>query len=242
MNVSDAIDTRYTCRAFLPDKVPEATVRSILTLAARTPSGGNLQPWRVWAVAGAALDRLSGLIKAQIKTGAFADGDVEYAIYPPDMKEPYAARHFRSGEALYEALGVGRDDYPARIRNYEANYDMFGAPIGLIFAIDRGMQQGQWTELGMYMQSVMLLAREHGLDTCPLESWSFWHNTVRKFCNIPGELIVFCAMGLGRADPIAPVNRFRTEREPLEAYAGFIGFDGAPAIADPVRAEPVLAG
>jgi nitroreductase len=237
MLVSDALGARYSCRAYLPDPVPEATVRSILTQAARAPSGGNVQPWRVWAVTGEALSGLIAQVLKRIQAGQFADGEPEYFIYPPEISEPYAARRFRNGEAFYEALGVKREDYAGRIANYVRNYEFFDAPVGLFFAIDRQMQQGQWTELGMYMQSVMLLAKARGLDTVALESWSFWHNTVKAALGIPDNLILFAGMALGHADLKNPITAFRTDRAPLEEFAEFAGFAPEQHPAQPALVE-----
>ena len=140
-------------------------------------------------------------------------------------KEPYAGIRFRNGEQFYDVLGVDREDYAGRFQTYLDNFRLFGAPVGLVFAIDRSMQQGQWADLGMYMQSVMLLAKARGLDTVALESWSFWHRTIRTYLKIPDDLIVFCAMAIGWADTEAPVNQFRTEREPLSAFAVLRGLE-----------------
>ena len=225
MHVTHALDCRYTCRGYRPDPVTRATVEAILTAAARAPSGGNLQPWRVWVVAGSAKQRLSEAVKARIATGAFADGDPEYYIYPPDLPEPWATRKFSTAEGYYEALGVARDDYPARMHEYVRNFEFFGAPVGLIFAIDRRMQQGQWADLGMFLQSVMLTARDYGLDTAALESWSLWHATVREVLEIPPELMIFCGMALGHADPETTGNAYRSPRIGLEDFAVLSGFE-----------------
>lgn len=224
MQVSDALETRMTCRAFLSAPVPEAVVRGILTQASRAPSGGNLQPWRVWALSGAPLAELQAAIKGKIAAGQISDGQTEYDIYPPDMGEPFASRKFQAGEAMYGALGVARDDFGARMREYVRNFELFDAPVGLFFAIDRGLRQGQWADLGMFMQSVMLAARDHGLHTAALESWALWHTTVREALGIPDELMFFCGMALGKMDEAHPINRCRTVREPVEGFAVLSGF------------------
>jgi nitroreductase len=224
VRVSQALASRITCRAFLDDEVQEATVRAILTGASQAPSGGNLQPWRVWALAGGDLARIEAQVKAKIDAGQILDGAPDYSVYPPDLKEPYATRRFRNGEAVYAALGIGRDDYAARAIQVRRNFEFFGAPVGLFFAIDRSMQQGQWADLGMFMQSVMLLAREYGLHTAALESWSLWHRTVRDFLGMPDELMLFCGMALGRLDPSRPVNQARVGRAPLDEIAVLRGF------------------
>ncbi|MDO8379758.1 nitroreductase [Phenylobacterium sp.] len=224
MEVAEALATRITCRAFRDAPVPRATVEAILTAASRAPSGGNLQPWRVWALAGPELAALQGAIKARIATGALSDGQTEYSIYPPDMGPPFSDRKFAAGAAMYAALGVDHADMAGQLEQYVRNFELFGAPVGLVFAIDRSLQPGQWADLGMYMQSVMLLARDHGLHTAAMESWALWHATIRQALRIPDELMIFCAMALGHMDEAAPINRVRTERAPLAEFAVLRGF------------------
>jgi len=224
MKVSEALQTRMTCRAYLDTPVPEATVRAILAGASGAPSGGNLQPWRVWVLTGNELSRLKAVVAEKFAAGQLADGWPEYSIYPPDMKEPYLSRKFKAGAAMYAAIGVERDDAPERMQELARNFTFFDAPVAMFFAIDRSMQQGQWADLGMFMQSVMLLAREHGLHTSALESWSFWFKTVAEFVRMPEELMLFCGMALGFMDRIHPINRLRTERAPVDEFAALQGF------------------
>lgn len=224
MDVAEALATRITCRAFRDTPVRRATVEAILTAASRAPSGGNLQPWRVWALAGPDLAALQGAIKARIATGALSDGQTEYDIYPPDMGPPFSDRKFAAGAAMYAALGVDHADMAGQLEQYVRNFELFGAPVGLVFAIDRSLRQGQWADLGMYLQSVMLLAREHGLHTAAMESWALWHATIRRVLQVPDELMIFCAMALGHMDEDAPINRVRTDRAPLAEFALLRGF------------------
>lgn len=200
-------------------------MRAILTGASKAPSGGNLQPWRVWALAGGELARLEALISEKISAGQIADGPPEYHIYPPTMKEPYSTRRFKNGEAVYAAIGVARDDSKERLRQLARNFEFFGAPVGLFLAIDRSMQQGQWADLGMFMQSIMLLAREHGLHTAALESWALWYKTTGDFLGMPKELMLFCGMALGHWDAAQPINRVSVGRAPLSEFASLRGFE-----------------
>ena len=170
MDVRDAVASRYSCRAFLPTPVAEATVREIVERAARAPSGGNLQTWQVYAIAGVRVEALKALLESRMGELPKGEGG-EYQIFPTDLKEPYRSRRFAVGEQLYRAIGVARDDRPARYRQYAKNFQFFGAPVGLFFAIDRTMLPAQWADLGGYIQTIMLLARAYGLDTCPQEAW-----------------------------------------------------------------------
>jgi len=224
IGISDALAGRVTCRAFLDTPVSEATVRANLAGASQAPSGGNLQPWHVWALAGDELGRLEAIVKRKIRSGQFADGAPDYEVYPTPMKEPYATRRFKNGEAVYAAFGSERDDADVRMRQFERNFEFFGAPVGLFLAIDRSMQQGQWADLGMFMQSIMLLAREFDLHTAALESWSFWQSTVSKFLAMPKELILFRGMAIGHMDRAHPINRVRAGRAPLDEFARLSGF------------------
>jgi nitroreductase len=223
MDVRDAVASRFSCRAFLPTPVPLATVRDILGRAVRAPSGGNLQPWRVHALAGAVLEDLKARIRPHAPLNPRGEG-AEYQVYPSPLKEPYNSRRFQVGADLYQAIGIPREDRPARYRQYARNFEFFGAPVGLLFTIDRSMGLPQWSDLGMYVQTVMLLARAYGLDTCSIEAWTHWHKTASAFLALPAEEMVFCGMALGHGDPAAPINRWRSTREDLDAFADFSGF------------------
>lgn len=225
MDVRDAVETRYSCRAFLPTPVPEAVVRDILGRALRAPSGGNVQPWRVHALAGRRLQALiDGLVPrfpAELPRGEGA----EYDIYPPGLTEPYDGRRRLVGELLYQSIDVPRADKAGRYRQYARNFAFFGAPVGLFFCIDRQMGKPQWADLGMYMQTVMLIARGHGLSTCAQEAWTHWHRTLQPFLGLPPEWMVFAGMALGHADAAAAINRWRSPRAELSDIAVLEGFD-----------------
>lgn len=222
MNVSDAINTRLTARAFLDKPVDGALVRQILETAKRAPSGGNLQPWRVWVLGGEEMVRFKLMMKEKLSANPRGEG-TEYNIYPPELKEPYKSRRFKVGEDMYATIGVSRDDKFGRLLQFSRNFEFFGAPCAMFFAIDRQMQQGQWADLGMFMQSIMLLARENGLHTAAQEAWAIWHKTLGEFLDIPPELMLFCGMAVGYIDPAAPINSLRSERDPLDAFVTFKG-------------------
>jgi nitroreductase len=224
MNVLDAVASRFSCRAFLPTPIPEATVRDILERAARAPSGGNVQPWRVHALAGHRLEALRAIVRARLDELPRFEG-AEYDIYPRDLKQPYESRRQRSGVMLYQSIGVTRDDRAGRYRQYARNFLFYDAPVGLFFAIDRSMGPPQWSDLGGYIQTVMLLARDYGLHACAQEAWTHLHKTLPSFLKLPPEYIIFCGMALGHADPDAPINKWRSPREPLDAFASFEGFE-----------------
>jgi nitroreductase len=225
MDVRDAVASRFSCRAFLPTPVPLATVRDILDRAARAPSGGNLQPWRVHALAGAPLEELKARVRPHAPANPRGEG-AEYAIYPALLKEPYYGRRFEVGADLYRAIGIARDDRAGRYRQYARNFEFYDAPVGLFFSIDRTMGPPQWADLGMFVQSIMLLARAHGLHTCGIEAWTHWHKTVTAFLALPPEHMLFCGMALGHADEAAPINGWRSVREGVDGFATFAGFAG----------------
>lgn len=218
MKVSDAIRGRKSVRAFRPDPVPRETIERILTLAARAPSGGNLQPWRVYVLIGRARERLAARV-AEARKEHPMGVEPEYNIYPPALGEPYRSRRFRVGEAMYATMNIPREDKQARLSFFAKNWEFFGAPVGLIFTMERWMQPGQWADLGMFMENVMLLAREEGLHTCPQESWARFHTVVRDYLSIPENEMIFCGMAIGHADETAPVNALESERAPLADYA-----------------------
>lgn len=223
ISVREAIETRRSVRDFLPDPVPESVVREILSCASRAASGGNLQPWKVSVLAGDARDTFVQLIAERMKKTPFGEGP-EYAIYPADLEEPYRARRSKVAKDMYALVGVARDDKAARTRQMALNFSFFGAPVGMFISIDRTMGPPQFTDLGIFLQSVMLLARQHGLHTCAQEAWSLWGKSIREFTRIGEDQLVFCGLALGYANPKAAVNDLYTERVPVDGFAEFQGF------------------
>jgi nitroreductase len=220
MDVTEAVARRMSVRAFLPDPVPGSVVREILVAAHRAPSGGNLQPWRVYALAGEELARF----KAIVATTPMQTP--EYPVYPENLWEPYRTRRFQCGEDLYGSIGLARENKPQRLAQLAKNTGFFGAPVGLFFCIDRGMGAAQWSDVGMYMQTVMLLAVERGLDTCAQEFWARYPKTVADFVGLPDDHMVFSGMALGHRDPTHPINAWRTRRDPFEVWCEMRGFEG----------------
>ena len=224
MDVAEAVERRASVRAFLPEPVPGATVRELIARAHRAPSGGNLQPWRVHAVAGPALAELRALMARRLAEAPRGE-QPEYAVYPEALHDPYRGRRYAVGEAMYARLGIARENKLGRLMWFARNFDLFGAPVGLFFSIDRRMGPPQWSDLGMYMQTLMLLAVEQGLDTCAQEAWSLWPQTVGGFLGLDAEHMLFAGMALGRRDPAHPLAEFRTDREPFAAFAEMRGFE-----------------
>lgn len=223
MDVRDAVASRYSCRAFLPTPVPEKTVRDIVERAARTPSAGNIQPWHVDAIAGERLAALKALMRPRMSELPKGEG-TEYEIYPTPLQTPYRERRFAVGEALYRSIDVPREDKPARYRQYARNFEFFGAPAGLFVSVERSFVLGQWIDLGSFVQTIMLLARGHGLHTCPQEAWAFFSGAVSAFLGLPPTRMLFCGIALGHADEAAAINSWRAPRAPLEDFASFSGF------------------
>ncbi len=216
MNVSEAVARRKSIRQFLPDQVGDDILRDLLERAARSPSGGNVQPWRIYVVNGDSMVRFRQFIADRpVEAG-------EYDIYPPNLWEPYRTNRFALGEQMYATLGIAREDKAGRLRQFAKNDDFFGAPAGLFCFIDRGMGPPQWSDLGMFLQTFMLLAQEAGIDTCAQEYWSVRHDAVTEFVGAPEDEMLFCGMAIGHADPDAPVNTLLSERMPLDRWAKFV--------------------
>lgn len=221
--VAEAVLARRSVRAFLDRPVDRATVEKLLEAACRAPSGGNLQPWHVDVLAGQALAELKARVRASLAVGPAGEG-TQFPVYPPGLGEPWRSRRSASGEQLYAAIGIAREDRPARLGQFAKNYDLFGAPVGLFFSIPKSFGPPQWAHLGMFMQSIMLLAEECGLATCAQEAWALVHKTVGGFLGLPEDRLFYCGMALGFADEAHPINGWRTAREPLENFASFSGF------------------
>lgn len=223
LNVTQAVRARYSCRAFRPDPVPRAVVVEILETAARAPSGGNLQPWHVDVLTGAPLAALKAKVAAALAANPKGEG-TEFPVYPPDLRAPWRDRRFACGEQLYASIEIPRENRPTRLMQFARNFDLFGAPVGLFFSIPRDFGAAQWGHLGMFIQTIMLLAAERGLATCPQEAWAIVHKTVGEAIGLPAERMLTSGMALGFADETQPINQWRTEREPLENFASFAGF------------------
>lgn len=221
VSVSSALAARISTRAFLDEPVAEETVREILEAAKYAPSGGNLQPWRVHVVMGEARARLIATVMRAISENPFAN-EAEIAVYPEKLWEPFRTRRFAVGEAMYRLLNIPREDRPARLKWLARNFEFFGAPVGLFFSLDRRFDKAQWAHLGMFMQSIALLAVERGLATCMQEAWQTRAATVAKFLSLGANEQLYCGMALGRPDREAPVNALRSERAPQGEFVVFM--------------------
>jgi len=217
----EAIASRRSVRGFLPDPVPRATIEDILALAARAPSGTNIQPWHVYVCSGAARRRLSDEIIAAYDAGG-GDHRDEYQYYPRQWREPYLSRRRRIGKDLYGLLGIPREDKEGMRRHFGRNYDFFGAPVGLFFTLERDMEVGSWLDLGMFMENVMIAARVHDLHTCAQQAFHQYHRIVAAHLDIPADQILVCGMALGWEDREEPANRLVTERAPVGAFTRFV--------------------
>lgn len=218
MDVEEALRARRSIRAFTDRAVPPEVLTRALTAAAYAPSGGNLQPWHVVVVRGEPLRQLVERVSARIADPAAPAPTPDYAMYPSPLKSPYRERRYRNGEMLYELLGIPREDRAGRLRQFARNYRFFDAPVALFLYVDREMGWPQWADLGMFLQSLMLVLTEQGIDTCPQVAWSTYPDTVAEITAPPAELMLFCGLAIGYADPDAPVNHLRTERAPLAEW------------------------
>lgn len=216
MDVTTAVDRRMTVRAFLPDPIDDELIAELLAKAARAPSGGNVQPWRIYVVNGEATDRFRAFVASR------PSEEPAYDVYPPNLIEPYRTSRYELGEQMYAAIGIPRENRPARLRQVAKNFELFGAPGSIFCFVDRIMGPPQWADLGMFLQTFMLLAQEAGIDTCPQEAWANREQAVAEFVGAPPELRIFCGVAFGRADTAHPINNFRSRREPLETWATFV--------------------
>ncbi len=219
--VDEALTSRRSVRAFLPTPVDEQTIRDILQVAARAPSGTNMQPWKVYVVTG---DRKQQLSDAILSCGIRPEKATwdEYKYYPDQFFEPYLTRRRAVGFALYNLLGIGRRDVERMRAQHDRNFTFFDAPVGMIFTIDRGLNVGSWIDHGMFLQSIMIAARGRGLHTCPQAAFAPYHTQIRPLLGIPEDEVVVCGMALGYEDESKPENRLRSERAPLEEFVTFV--------------------
>ena len=221
MNVTEAVERRSSIRDFLPTPVPGEVIRRVLATAARAPSGGNLQPWHIDVLAGDALTALKALVQERIAAGVRETP--EYDVYPKELVAPYRDWRFQVGEDMYATMAIAREDKPARLRWFARNYQFFGAPMALFCSMDRRMGPPQWSDLGMFLQTVMLLLQEEGYDSCAQECWSTWPQTLASVLPIPPERLLFCGMSIGLRNPDHPVNALRSRRASLDQFVRFYG-------------------
>lgn len=217
MLVSDAIKQRSSIRAFTEKAVSTELLQDLITQAARAPSGGNVQPWRIYLLNGDAMARFKTYSQSRTEPEPPA-----YEIYPAGLTEPYRSSRFKVGEDMYALLGISREDRGKRIARLMQNYQFFGAPAGFFCFVDRQMGPPQWSDLGMYLQTFMLLAEEAGLATCAQEAWATRPETVSSFVGAPAELMLFCGMAIGYKDETAPVNQLVSDRLAFDDFATIV--------------------
>jgi nitroreductase len=217
MNVTDAVLSRSSIRSFLNNPVSDELLRDLLEKSSRAASGGNLQPWKIFVINNSAMKNFLEFQKNWTDPETPA-----YDIYPSKLKEPYRTSRYELGEQMYELLGIGREDKDARIAQVMENFKFFGSPCAFFCFVDRQMGPPQWSDLGMFLQTFMLLAKEAGLDTCAQEAWSMKHDSVSKYVKADESDILFCGMSIGYRDDSAQVNSLRSKRRPLKDWAKFL--------------------
>jgi len=221
--VDAAITSRRSIRAFLDRPVAQEDIEKILEVAARAPSGTNTQPWKVYVLTGQARSALSNAILAVHLDPELSRQHIEeYAYYPREWVSPFVDRRRKVGWDLYSLLGLTRDNKAGMAAQHARNFRFFDAPVGLIFTIDRVMEQGSWLDYGMFLQNIMVAARGRGLDTCPQAAFTQYHRIIAEQLRLPANETVVCGMALGWADPEKIENSLVTEREPLASFVHFV--------------------
>ena len=217
MKVTEAVLSRSSIRSFLSNPVSDELLKDLLKKSSRAASGGNLQPWKIFVINNSSMRDFLEFQKN------WTEPEIPpYDIYPSKLKEPYRTSRYELGEQMYELLGIGRENKDARIAQVMKNFEFFGAPCAFFCFVDRQMGPPQWSDLGMFLQTFMLLAKEAGLDTCAQEAWSMKHDSVSKYVKAEKNDILFCGMSIGYQDNEAPVNSLRSDRRPLKDWAKFI--------------------
>jgi len=217
MELVDTIHKRISVRQFTNEPVSDDVIRQMLVDASRAPSGGNVQPWRIYVVNGESLTKMREFLATQPPVE-----EPEYQIYPDGLTEPYRTARFELGEQMYATLGIAREDKAGRRAQFANNNDFFKAPAAIFCFVDRQMNSPQWSDLGMFLQTLMLLAVDQGLGTCAQEYWSVRHKAVSEFVGAPENEMLFCGMALGHVDESAPINTLRSQRFSVEQFAKFV--------------------
>ena len=217
MRVSEAVESRQSIREYLKKPVDSSLIKEILEKSSRAANGGNLQPWQIFVIN---KESMADFLKQQSE---WTEAETPaYDIYPPKLKEPYRTSRYELGEQMYSLLGIEREDKEGRFMQVLKNFEFFGAPAAIFCFVDKQMGPPQWSDLGMFLQTFMLLAQEAGLDTCAQEAWSIKQESVSDFFNVDNETMVFCGMAIGYKDPEATINKLRSERRPIDEWATFV--------------------
>jgi nitroreductase len=217
MKVSDAVLARRSIRAFTSEPINNKVIKDLLALAARSPSGGNLQPWKIYVINNQSMKKF-----IEFQDNWDQPETPGYAIYPSGLTEPYRTSRYQLGEAMYELLGIPREDKDARLQQVLRNFEFFGAPAAIFCFIDKQMGPPQWSDLGMFLQTFMLLAQEAGIDTCAQEAWAMKNDSVSEFVGSDKNDILFCGLAMGYKDEDAVINQLSSERRPIEQWAKFL--------------------
>ena len=220
----DALQTRRSVRAFLPTPVSRAEVEHLLSLAARSPSGSNIQPWKVHVFTGMMRQQITDAILQALDTGPAESHKREWNYYPVQWREPYIGRRRKIGWDMYGLLGIPKGDYERTEQQRRRNYEFFGAPVGMLFTLEEDLEIGSWLDLGIFIGNVATAARGHGLDTCAQAAFADFHSLIRPILGIPNNQIIICGMALGYADHADVINQLQTQRAPLTEFANFEGF------------------
>jgi nitroreductase len=236
MTVEEAITGRHCFRAFLPKPVPRELIARILEIAGRAPSGSNIQPWKVWVLDGGVKEAVSTELCDLYDAGKA--GARNYNYYPENWREPYLARRRACGWGLYGLLGIGRDEKQKMHDQHRRNFLFFDAPVGLIFSIDRDLEQGSWLDYGMFLQSVMIAARPFGLETCPQAAFLDFSHVLQRRLAIPAGETIICGMALGYPDPDDKVNAFSPERIGVADFVTWVEEVRGEEVSDPLSLTP----
>jgi nitroreductase len=220
MNIKQLIESRYSVRSFLDKDVGFEKVKSILDTANSAPSGGNIQPWKVYVLGNNSKNELITQALNNYDTGV--QEDIEYEIYPKPLAEEYKKRRSQCAADMYDALSIARDDIDTRLKQVRENFKFFGAPIGMIVTIDKSFAQNGWGHVGMFLQNLWLTAISEGLGVCLQESWSIYPKTVKKVIDCPDNEMIWCGIAMGYPNNEDPINNYRTSRDSIDTFASFI--------------------
>ena len=220
MNIKEAIEKRSSVRAFTKEVPDIETIKAILKTAGTAPSGGNIQPWKVYVLTENAKNELSKKTLYNFDNGV--QEDIEYDIYPKPLADEYKKRRYECGADMYNALAIGKDDLDSRFKQIRENYNFFGAPLGMIITIDKSFGKNGWGHVGMFLENLWLSAIDYGLGICLQESWSIYPKTVKEVTKHPDNEIVWCGVAVGYEDSSDPINQYRTKREDLDSFVKFI--------------------
>ncbi len=220
MDLSEALNSRFTCRAFKPDQVERDLINKILEDATRSPSWANTQPWEIYVAGGNVIKRIKSAYLKNFKAQKSPEPDIDMSSNWP---ESHKKRIKELGLEMFEHLKIPMADMEARKNSWKLNFEFFGASTIIYLCMDQNLGEWSMFDLGSLSQSIMLSAKGYGLDSAPAINLVVYPEVQRRELKIPDELSIVLGIAIGYKDDNSPQNSFRSSRRSLNEVVKYYG-------------------